>query len=206
MPVSNPRNTFTSRAIRNVVACAAIGQMALITPQASAAVHRLNSSEAALFKKISSDPGQQRRAIKLDPILCKVARKRATDMARNSYFGHLDLHGRGPNYLVKLAGYTLPSWYDQTRSGNNIESIVMAGSDPGVALNLWKSSTPHRVHVLGTVPFYREQDAVGVGSYTTAGSGSRTYFVFLSAPQNLAKQPPQVTLKNPAGRNISSTR
>ena len=141
----------------------------------------------------------------LDPILCKVARQSAKNMAQNSYFSHIDLHGRGPNLRAKRTGFLLPSWYDMTRTGNNIESIAMAGGDPQVAMDLWKNSLPHRVHLLGTLPFYRAQESIGVGSFTTGGSGSRTYYVFLSAPENRSKRPPTVTLKNPAGRKISDT-
>ncbi len=144
--------------------------------------------------------------MKLDPILCKVARNRAKDMARNSYFGHIDLLGRGPNWLAKRAGYTLPSWYDLSRSGNNIESIVLTGGKTAAALRLWKSSLPHRIHILGTIPFYRDQESIGVGTFTTTGTPSQTYYVFLSAPENLAQRPPLLTLKNPAGRAISNTR
>lgn len=144
--------------------------------------------------------------MKLDPILCKVARQRARDMARNSYFNHTDLSGRGPNWWVKRAGYALPGSYDSSRGGNNIESIALAGSDTAEVVRLWKGSPPHRVHVLGELSFYQGQESIGVGTFTTSGTPSRTYYVFLSAPENQAIYPPRITLKNSAGRLISNTR
>lgn len=198
----NPQPRIAARAI-------AFTATALLTPvatQASAATHRLNANEVVLFRKISRDSSQRRSVMKLDPILCKVARNRARDMARNSYFSHVDRFGRGPNLLVKFAGYTLPSWYDMARSGNSIESLALTTGDAGEALELWRNSAPHRDHVLGEVAFYQGQESIGVGAFTSAGIPSQTYYVFLSAPANQAIRPPKLSLKNPAGRVISKTR
>lgn len=206
MPTPHLSHKVSPSIHRCTVACATVTLLTAAAPAASAGTHRLNAGEMALFKKITHDSGQHRSVMKLDPILCKVARKRAEDMARNSYFGHIDLTGRGPNRLVKLAGFVLPSWYDQSRGGNNIESIVLTAGDTTEALDLWKNSPPHRVHLLGELSFYRDQKSVGIGTFTTSDTPSQTYYVFLSAPENQSVSPPRITLKNTAGRLISSTR
>lgn len=202
---NNHSVSVVAGARRLAMGCATIVMLTAGAPSAAAAVHRLSPTEMKLFKAISRSDVQERRAMKLDPILCKVARKRAKDMAKHSYFSHTDPSGQGPNRLVRLAGYVLPLWYDMTRAGNNIESIAMTGGDAAGAVAMWKDSPPHRVHVFGTIPFYREQESIGVGAFTTGGYPSRTYYVFLSAPKNESKRMPSFTLMNPAGRTVSNT-
>ena len=79
-----------------------ISMVAFVAP-ASAQIHRLNSDEMSLFKRIAADAEQQRDAMTLDPILCIVARKHAADMAKRNYFGHTNPDGQGPNFLVRRA-------------------------------------------------------------------------------------------------------
>src|SRR5690348_13839104 len=62
------------------IALGIVSTMALVAP-ATAQIHRLNSDEMTLFKRIAANSGQQRDTVALDPILCIVARKRAADMA-----------------------------------------------------------------------------------------------------------------------------
>ena len=172
----------------------------------SAQNHRLNVEEMSLFKRISSNAAQQRETVKLDPILCIDARKRAADMAHRNYFSHIDPSGQGPNLVARRAGFEFPPYYDSSRSGNNIESIGMATSGPNEVFSQWLQSSFHRSHVLGEHDFYLEQSAVGVGVYRSPKAPYYKYIVFLSAPPNAALLPRIATLKNPKGEIIATTR
>ena len=83
---------------------------------------QLNSQEQRIVALMQSTGGQQRAFLTVDPILSKVARAKAADMAKRRYFAHTNPDGKGPNYMVKQAGYSLPAGYDQSADGNNIES------------------------------------------------------------------------------------
>jgi len=159
-----------------------------------------------IFELVSKDHGQERRTVALDPILCKVARDRGADMARRNYFDHVNPGGQGPNFLVRRAGFVLPSFYDNSRSGNNIESIAMHTGDPKAAFALWMGSGPHRTHLLGNEAFYQEQTSVGVGVLRSPNPPHYRYYVFLSAPANQSTRPPSVILKDPKGKIIARTR
>ena len=182
-----------------------ISMMALIAP-ATAQIHRLNSDELTLFKRLAANSQQQREAMALDPILCMVARKHATDMAKRNYFGHTNPDGQGPNYLVRRAGYVLPSYYDSSRSGNNIESIGKSTGSPRSVISLWLRSSGHRPHIVGELDFYQQQSAIGVGVYRSPTPPHYRYYVFLSAPPKVSLSPRLVTLKSPSGATLASTR
>ena len=166
---------------------------------ASARTHRLTSDEMVLFKRISSSSVQQRVSITLDPILCLVARQRAADMAKRNYFSHTNPDGDGPNFLVRREGYVLPTYYDASRSGNNIESLGMGTGGAGEIFSLWLGSAAHRTHVLGEAAFYREQRSIGVGVFRSSRPPFYKYFVMLSAPPTSAPGPQVVTLTSPKG-------
>lgn len=181
---------FQNRVI--AVAMGIASWVAIATP-ANAQIHRLNSDEMTLFKRLAANSRQQRDAVNLDPILCIVARKRAADMANRHYFSHTNPDGQGPNFLVRRAGFVLPSYYDRSRSGNNIESIGMNTGNPRKMVSLWLKSSGHRVHVLGELAFYQQQTSVGVGVFRSPEAPHYKYFVFLSAP------PPANSLAPSAG-------
>ncbi len=174
------------------------------TTDLHAATHQLNQDEFKLFKLISTDPQQMRPLMELDPILCRMARKRAQDMASKNYFSHVSPDGTGPNQVVTKAGYFLPSHYPKAKDANNIESIANAYT-PATTLSAWKKSPQHHDHVLGVLPFYREQSRIGVGIVRKPGS-PLYYFVFLSAPTNLNPMPPLWVLADPRGKVLTATR
>ncbi len=198
-------STFTFKRPLGALTITIAGFTACFSP-AVAETHHLTATETALFKMISQHPLQDRARMKLDPILCEVARKRAKDMATHSYFGHIDRLGRGPNRLVTRAGFALPSYYDLSKSGNNIESIVATPGGTSQAFNLWLASPAHRVHVLGEALFYQNQKAIGVGIYQDDDESGQTYYVFLSAPKNAADSPRDLVLKNTTGKILSRTK
>lgn len=173
---------------------------------AAAQIHRLNSDEMNLFKRVAADSGQQRDPMTLDPILCIVARKRAADMASRHYFSHTNPDGFGANSLIRRAGYVLPSYYDLSRSGNNVESIGMSTGSPQSVVSLWLQSSDHRPHILGELDFYQQQSSVGVGVFRSADAPHYKYFVFLSAPPSASLRPRPAILKSPQGVTLASTR
>lgn len=199
-------NSASGSLFKNLVAGIALGILFLIvtTAPATAGIHRLSSDEMTLFQRISSNAGQQRETATLDPILCIVARQRAADMARRNYFSHTNPSGQGANFLVRRAGFVLPSHYNSALAGNNIESIGMSTGSAKEIFSLWLKSSAHRLHVLGELDFYQEQTSVGVGVFRSPRAPYYTYFVFLSAPPNAALRPRAAVLKNPKGVTIAS--
>ncbi|HEX8312209.1 MAG TPA: CAP domain-containing protein [Chthoniobacteraceae bacterium] len=157
-----------------------IATLGLVSPTALFAA--LNSQEQAVANLLVSASGQQRNGIQLDPILAKVARERAADMARRDYFGHVNPDGCAANYLVVQAGYQLPSNYPTSRSSNNIESIAAGRDSASAVWNDWMGSSSHKSHLLGTEGFYTEQTSYGVGYFYDAGSTYKHYWVVLTAP------------------------
>jgi hypothetical protein len=169
-----------------------------------AATHKMKTSEMKLFKLVSSDASQMRPALKLDPILCQVARKRAADMIARNYFSHVNPDGNGPNQIAKKAGYVLPGNYSSDKDANNIESIASGALSPAKVLELWRSSKFHHDHLFGGTDFHRGQTRLGIGIVRKPGT-STDFYVFISAPPNLSPNPPHWVLKNPKGKIIATT-
>ena len=143
------------------------------------------SQEREVADLIRDNPGQQRTSFVEHPILTSVAKSRARDMANRGYFAHTNLNGVGPNALVSAAGFLLPPMYDQSLTGNNIESIAAGYASPEAVVDAWIASPGHRTHVLAENSFFREQIYFGVGHVYSPGSPYLHYWVFLSAPQFL---------------------
>ena len=206
--ISNRIESTLGFLLRHRIAALVIGAAACVamTPPASAVSHKLNTDEMKMFQLVSGSRLQKRTQIHLDPILCKVARQRAADMAKRNYFSHVNPNGQGPNYLAKRAGFMVPSYYDQSVSGNNIESIAMTPGNSKEVFGLWLNSDGHRVHLLGDLDFYKQQSSVGVGVFRSPVAPHYKYYVFLSSPANASARPPLVILKNSKGKVIASTR
>jgi hypothetical protein len=160
---------------------------------APAGAVELNSQEQQIFYCLKTAGGQHRPFVVLDPILCRVARQKAADMANRRYYSHTNPDGHGPNWLVREAGYALPDYYDQSAGGNNIESINAGRASAGDAWSSWMDSGPHRQHLLGENSFYAAQTSVGVGFVADPDSEWRYYWVVLTAPPS----GPTVSIKTP---------
>lgn len=196
---------FLIRHLYGLLSLAAI--LFVFDGQAEAAqIHRLNQDEMRLFNLVSRHAGQQRPTMRLDPILCKVARERARDIEMRSYFSHVNPQGVGPNRLVTRAGYVLPVTYSAEMSANNIESIAKAAGNAAVPFALWLNSAGHRPHLLGENPFYAAQTSVGVGVYRSSQFPYIKSFVLITAPPNASRRPPPLILKAPNGRSLAATR
>lgn len=153
-------------------------------PFTSHAAYLPTSEETLIADYMVHDPGQQRASMQLDPILARIARERAEDMAARSYFGHVNPDGNGPNALVRAAGYALPAWWGSVAADNFIESIAAGRSLPADTWADWMASTSHRTHILALDSFYRDQTSYGVGYAYTPNGVYHHYWVILTAPPN----------------------
>ena len=151
---------------------------------AAQAAVSLNSEEQKLAQLLTGSSSQRRDRSQMvaDERLCRVARARAMDMAKRRYFDHVNPDGNGPNYLVRQAGYPLPSHYSTSRSANNVESIGCGYSGASACWDGWMGSSAHKTHLLATSSFYVDQTTYGVGYYYDSGSPYRSYFVVITAP------------------------
>jgi uncharacterized protein YkwD len=142
---------------------------------------QLNQHEAAVETLLRHDSGQQRTEMNCNVTLAKVARERAKDMADRDYFGHTNPDGYGPNYLVQSAGYELPSYYGQSISANNVESIAAGHATADAVWSAWMASEKHREHLLAENDFYREQIDYGIGFAQREGAAYQYYWVVITA-------------------------
>lgn len=141
----------------------------------------LSPEEQALANLLLNDANQQRVSFSCHPILAQVARQRATDMAQRDYFDHTTPEGFGPNYLVRQAGYVLPSYYSPALDGNNIESIAAGFPTAATTWQQWMGSTPHRTQLLGLNSFFAEQTEYGIGYAYNPNSEYLYYWVVITA-------------------------
>jgi uncharacterized protein YkwD len=140
------------------------------------------SGQAAyLSVLVQTHPDQQRPSLRCNAILTSVAQARALDMAQRRYFSHVNPDGFGPNYLVRVAGYSLPATYGATLISNNIESIGAGVGDAEQMWQAWLQSQKHSTHLLGATSFYAEQSDYGIGFVQVPGSPYQFYWVFISA-------------------------
>jgi uncharacterized protein YkwD len=102
-------------------------------------------------------------------------------MAARGYFGHVNPDGYGPNYLVTEAGYVLPSYYDSSPTGNNIESLAAGYATASDAWDAWMTSSEHHAHLLGSSPFFAEQIEYGIG-YAQGGPFGHYWVVITAKP------------------------
>lgn len=151
----------------------------------------LSPQEQAILDHLLNHPDQRHKALICNDILQRVARERALDMGQRNYFSHATPEGYGPNYLVRQAGYPLPSWYSQAVDANNIESIAYYTANPAPDWRVvvekvwqgWMASPAHRDHLLGGTDFYSAQTEFGIGYANVPGEGweYRSYWVVIIA-------------------------
>lgn len=142
-----------------------------------------DTPERSLAKILRESPLQQRSRLESNEILAGVAEAKAKDMAIRGYVAHTDPDGYGPNYHVCQAGYHLPDFYDKEKDANNIESLGVGVEQPWAIWDLWMHSPPHKTHLIGEIPFFREQDEYGIGFYADPDSPQRWYWCVLIARQ-----------------------
>lgn len=158
--------------------------------QAEARLAR-NAQEREITRLVTAHPLQGRPRMKHDAHLHLVARAKARDMARRDFFSHADPNGIGPNHVIRMTGYRLPSNYARERGANNVESIA-AGTDYTArrAFKAWLNSPGHRRHLLATDNFARAQTRFAVGYARSPRSRYTHYYVFISAPPTTQRLAP----------------
>jgi uncharacterized protein YkwD len=142
-----------------------------------------NSEQAkALSNLIATDKGQQRPVLVCHPTLVKLAEEKAKDMASRGLVSHF--LGGSPNSRIRDAGLVLPDYYGDAMS-NQVEALAggyITAEDVWYAL---QTSTSHRQHLLAEVPFYQEQDQIGVGFYKDYSTPHVEYWaVYLTKLEN----------------------
>jgi uncharacterized protein YkwD len=152
-----------------------------------------NAQEREIARLAQAHSEQGRPRMQHDAHLHLVARAKALDMARRDYFGHADPNGIGPNHVIRMTGYRLPSHYARGRRANNVESIA-AGTNYNArrAFDAWLRSAGHRRHLLASDDFGRQQTRFGVGYAKSPNSKYQNYYVFISAPPS-SKRPAALT-------------
>jgi len=157
---------------------------------------RLTLNERLLAELFIKDSKQKRKRedLECDPVLTKVARAQAADMAKRNFFASVNPDGIGPNYLVRKAGYQLPDWWDTDKKINSIESIAAGYPQAADAWKAFLKSEGHRVHVNAEDVFFTNQTSFGIGWAYLEGSTYKNYWVIITAP----KEP------DPCLRNLDS--
>lgn len=107
----------------------------------------------------TSDQEQRRVHPHCDSRLVQAAQYRANDMVNEQYFAHISPSGDSPNAVARRFGCKLPDYYET--QGNQIESIGLNLASAQAEWDAWKSSPGHRMHVLGELDFWKQQDDYG---------------------------------------------
>ena len=145
--------------------------------------------EQAIANDMIADPQQGRPTLIFDPIIEGVARAQARDMAVRNFFGDVNPDGVAANYLLRRAGYQLPSWWSTNPTVNNVGSIAAGYATPAAAWAGWMNSPPHKAHLLAQNSFYAGETHYGVGYYFDPNSTYQSYWVVITAPP----QPLEIT-------------
>lgn len=153
----------------------------VINIEPSESTCQLSAEEEAMAYLLTTSPDQQRPTLVCNAELTAIARSRAEDMAHRAYFAHVNPDGYGPNYLAQQTGYVLPSFYDQSPTGNNIESIGGGTNNAEAMWEAWMNSEKHSTHLLGANPFFKDQSEYGIGFIQSDDSQYKFYWVILSA-------------------------
>jgi uncharacterized protein YkwD len=155
--------------------------LGLLGREQFAAKYAPNAQEERVAQLLRAASGQRRASLTPNPVLARVARERAGDMAGRRYFDHVTPDGLGPNAIVRAAGYPLPAFYGQDPTSNNIESIGAGYRTPEAVVEGWLASESHRAHVLGLDPLFAEQIEYGIGYVADPTTAYGHYWVLITA-------------------------
>ncbi|MFN8495016.1 MAG: CAP domain-containing protein [Caldilineaceae bacterium] len=138
----------------------------------------MNQQEQQLADLIRTAPGQGRPFLRCNPILAAVAAAYARDMATRHYASSINPEGYGPNYRVQQAGYTLPTYYNASATGNNIQSIFVGYTS---AEAVWAAAVNNdQLH--GNGEFWAAQTEFGIAYYNDPASPLGGYWAVITAP------------------------
>lgn len=120
-----------------------------------------NKQAQELARLIITDRDQKRPNLQCNPLLAEIAAKKAREMAQEGKVSH-DGPGGTPNLRLMQAGYPL-SLPTSVVGDNHVESVMGGVKHAEVALDYFRNSYVHRIHLFGEHPFYLEQYEIGVG-------------------------------------------
>jgi len=119
-----------------------------------------NSEQAQkLAQLIVNDKNQARTHIHCNPTLVAIAEQKAKYMAEEGLVSHF--LGGSPNSRLRDAGLSLPSYYGDAMS-NQVEALAGGYQTAKKVWHALKSSFSHKQHLLGEIPFYAEQNEIGI--------------------------------------------
>ncbi len=128
-----------------------------------------------------------RRELVWNPILARVAEKRARDMAERNYFDHVTPDGVGVNIQIAEEGYILNADWLKNRKANNFESIAAnhPTAEEGIRAFIIGKGSPgfmHRKHLLGMDKWNGSLQDIGIG-YVRIPNGAKykTYMCVIIA-------------------------
>lgn len=143
-----------------------------------------NSKAQELARMIITDKDQKRPSLECNALLSEIAANKAREMAKEGKVSH-DGPGGTPDHRLTQAGYplSLPSSIVGT---NHVESIMGGAASAEEALDHFRSSYAHRIHLFGEHPFYLEQYEIGVGYAEEWFSPHVNYWVvYIAKPDRL---------------------
>lgn len=128
-------------------------------------------------------------ALKWNETLAKVAEAKASDMATNNYFSHIDKQGRGINILIHNAGYTLNKAFIKNKSKNYFESIYAGSGNPEqiikkLVIDEGVNPPGHRNHLLALDDFYENCYDCGIGIAYNENSKYKYYTCIIIAKKD----------------------
>jgi len=112
-----------------------------------------------LSNLIVNDKDQIRTSARCNPTLVALAEAKVKDMAERGLVSHF--LGGSPNSHIRQAGLTLPHYYGKAMS-NQVEALAGGYRTAKQVWHALKTSHSHKQHLLGELPFYAEQDEMGV--------------------------------------------
>jgi uncharacterized protein YkwD len=114
--------------------------------------------ELQFINFIKHHPEQQRKDLVLSYKAMQSAKVRSNDMALHNYFSHTSHDGTQPNAIAQRFGCVM----DLPSDINSIESIVAGTASPLAAFNALMNSYSHKIHLMGSEPFFRGLIYIGV--------------------------------------------
>ncbi|WP_245861621.1 CAP domain-containing protein [Arsukibacterium tuosuense] len=145
----------------------------------------LNEAAQQLALLIIQDPLQQRARLSCHPLLAQAAAEKAKVMAQKGIVNHY-VGGLGANQRLRMLGYQLPPFYSGA-IGNQVEAVAGGFSTAEDVWEAFKSSTAHRSHLLGELPFYQQQLHIGVGFHYKWSSPHVEYWTVYIAREAVAE-------------------
>lgn len=143
-----------------------------------------NSQAQELARLIMTDNDQKRVKLTCNPLLSEIADKKAKEMAREGRVSHYG-EGGAPDFRLKKAGYPL-SLPTAAVGSNHVESIMGGVVYAEDALDSFRNSYAHRIHLFAEHPFYLEQSEIGVGYAEEWNSPHVNYWVvYIAKPRRL---------------------